>query len=522
MTRLNVYAGLAGFYLLRDDNENGLIQGNVLPNGMQEREIVIQDRQFDKNGQLALPTGPPDVEVTCPLPDGTECDPLPNPSAVAEFFGDYVLVNGVTWPNLDVERRKYRLRMLNGSDSRFYVLQIRDDQMDGTAQPFLQIGTDDGLLPRPVVLTQLLIAPGERADLVVDFSSFSKGTRLYMRNFGPDAPFKGFVGGQLDCGGDPAGSCVADPMTTGQIMSFTVQGSRVRNDVSIRANTRLRDNIRRLRQDGATRQVVLFEGLDNYGRLQPLLGTMQEGSLAWFAPITENPMVDDVEVWEVYNSTEDAHPIHLHMVSFQIINRESFTGEVVEKPQPQHSGEFGIGGVLTEVALVGDARNPEDNEKGWKDTVVALPGEVTRVIAKFDREGRYVWHCHILSHEDHEMMRPFHVGPLPDGGNGHAAKAGVETQPIAKTSLGQNEPNPFNPMTTIRFNLDSNRHTALRVYDVAGRLVRTLVDRDLNAGEHVVVWDGRNQAGLETPSGVYFYRLLDGQRVLTRRMTLLR
>jgi spore coat protein A len=174
-------------------------------------------------------------------------------------------------------------------------------------------------------------------------------------------------------------------------------------------NTPLRPTISPLQQTGATRELVLFEGLDEFGRLQPLLGTLAEGSLAWFEPITETPHLDDVEVWEVYNATEDAHPVHLHLVAFQIVERESFEGHVDEKPQPQHDGSYGVGGTLTVDALGGDARGPEANEAGWKDTAVMFPGEVTRVIAKFDREGRYVWHCHILSHEDHEMMRPYEV-----------------------------------------------------------------------------------------------------------------
>jgi spore coat protein A len=520
ITRLNVYAGLAGFYLLRDDNEAGLIDDDVLPSGIYEREIVIQDRQFDRRGRLALPTGPPDVEVECPLPDGRDCDRLPNPSGVAEFFGDYILVNGVTWPNLDVERRKYRLRMLNGSDSRFYVLELRDDRFGGEAQEFLQIGTDNGFLERPVEMTQLLLGPGERADLVVDFSQYEDGDELYWRNFGPDNPFKGFVNGELDCGDDPPGSCVADVMTTGQIMRFSVEGDEVEDDVSVDAQTKLRSKIAKLKQDGATRQLVLFEGLDNYGRLQPLLGTLEEGSLAWFAPITENPMVDDVEVWEVYNATEDAHPIHLHLVAFQIIGREGFTGDVIEKDQPQHDGSVGIGGKLLGESLVldGKARDPGANEDGWKDTVVALPGEVTRVIAHFDREGRYVWHCHILSHEDHEMMRPYYVGPMPANGGPHAKTAG----PSARMALEQNQPNPFNPMTQIRFSLERSQHAKLRVFDVAGRLVRTLADREFAAGQHVMLWDGKDDAGLQVSSGVYFYRLLGGERVLTRRMVVLR
>jgi spore coat protein A len=208
-------------------------------------------------------------------------------------------------------------------------------------------------------------------------------------------------------------------------------------------------------------------------------------------------------------------------VAFQIIDRESFTGEVVPKPQPQHDGSVGIGGRLLEDTLVlaGDTRDPEPNEDGWKDTVVAFPGEVTRVIAKFDREGRYVWHCHILSHEDHEMMRPYHVGPMPMDEVPHAKPVAHSATRVA---LEQNEPNPFNPATLIRFSLRDDRYAELRVYDVAGRLVRTLAKREFTAGAHAVFWDGRSDDGLDAPSGVYFYRLIDGERALTRRMVLLR
>ena len=174
ITRLNVYAGLAGFYLLRDNNELSLINNGILPTGIQERAIVIQDRLFTEDGQLTLPTEP---ELECPLPNGEPCDPTPDPSAVAEFFGDVILVNGVAWPELDVTPQQYRLRLLNGSDSRFYVLEFRDSQYGGTAgTPFLQIGTDNGFLDNPVMLNRLLLAPGERADVVVDFGPFAAGT----------------------------------------------------------------------------------------------------------------------------------------------------------------------------------------------------------------------------------------------------------------------------------------------------------------------------------------------------------
>jgi len=515
ITRLNVYAGLAGFYILRDANDQRLFKDGILPHRKYEVEIAIQDRMFADDGSLYLPSEDPEPEPGF--------DPLPDaPSIIAEFFGDYILVNGVTWPVLEVEPRKYRFRFLNGSDSRFYVLELRDDEMNGTAQMFYQIGTDNGFLPTPVALDRLLLAPGERADLVVDFSQFTMGTELFVRNFGPDDPFKGFNDDGSISDGEGGVAPAADPATTGKIMKFAVTKRFNPNfpDATVDENTQLRPDIEPLVQDGATRQLVLFEGLDNYGRLQPLLGTLEHGSQAWFEPITENPMLNDVEVWEVYNATEDAHPIHLHLVSFQILNRESFTGTVTERDQPQHDGTSGVGGVLGDVVLGGDARDPEANEMGWKDTAVMLPGEVTRVIARFDREGRYVWHCHILSHEDHEMMRPYYVGSMDkvlagrDDSDGETGRA-----PMAPVLEG-NHPNPFNPSTEISFRLPQPAEVDLKIFDARGRLVRTLVAGAYPEGQHTVVWDGRSDTGKAAPSGLYFSQMVAAGEVQSGKMLL--
>lgn len=506
ITRLNVYAGLAGFYLLRDFNEAALIAKKVLPFRPYEIEIVIQDRRFTTDGALFLPSTDPEIEPGFePLP--------PGPSVIAEFFGDFILVNGMTWPRLNVEPRKYRLRLLNGSDSRFYVLKLSNGQQ------FYQIGTDNGFLPEPVPMTELLFAPGERADVIVDFSGL-KGQEVVLLNFGPDDPFKGFnADGSLS---DGAGGVqpAADPATTGQIMKFVVDQrfNKNRPDASVTLGTRLRPDIQPLAQTGATRHLALFEGLDEYGRLQPLLGTLDQGSLAWFEPITENPMVNDVEVWEVYNSTEDAHPIHLHLVSFQIINRESFEGTVEEKDQPQHGGGFGVGGKLTVTSLGGDAAPPAPNEAGWKDTAVMLPGQVTRVIAKFDREGRYVWHCHILSHEDHEMMRPYYVGPVP--AKSSLAASAPDAAIPESFGLAQNFPNPFNPSTTISFSLPEASRVSLAIYNINGELVRNLVDGDVAAGQHMVVWDGKDATGQQVATGVYLYRLRANSFVAEKKLIL--
>jgi spore coat protein A len=375
ITRLNVYAGLAGFYLLRDENEIGLMNDGVLPSGPYEREIVIQDRMFTADGQLFIPTTDPE------LPPGA-----PDPSIIAEFFGDFILVNGVAWPKLDVEPRKYRFRMLNGSDSRFYVLRFDN------GHEFLQIGTDNGLLRNAVELTQLLLAPGERADLVVDFSD-CEGEDLLLQNLGPDEPFKGLGIGDS-----------ADSQTTGQVMKFCINLPISQDpDATVKKGTSL-NKIKFPRKVDQTRQLVLFEGEDEFGRLRPQLGTLADGSLLWDETITENPKKGDTEIWEIYNATEDAHPIHLHLVSFEILDRRQFTG-VVE----QEVGDLGTKQKLLNPKITGPTKQPEPNERGLKDTAVMLPGQVTRIKAKFDRLGRYVWHCHILSHEDHEMMRPFEV-----------------------------------------------------------------------------------------------------------------
>jgi FtsP/CotA-like multicopper oxidase with cupredoxin domain len=172
-----------------------------------------------------------------------------------------------------------------------------------------------------------------------------------------------------------------------------------------------------------TRKVALFEGTDEFGRLQPLLGTAEptadvngqtvNGSMTWFQPITENPGVGDTEIWEIYNTTGDAHPVHLHLVHFEVLDRQAFDADVYEQPTTQHNGTAGTGFRLENIATFGPVRGPGVSEQTRRDMVTALPGEVTRIKMKFDKPGRYVWHCHILSHEDHEMMRPFHVGAGP-------------------------------------------------------------------------------------------------------------
>ena len=524
ITRLNVYAGLAGFYLLEDQVERDLVKNNVLPKGKHDVEIVIQDRMFDNTGQLFLPSKTGDPWFG----DPNEPLELPyDPSIVAEFFGDFILVNGQVWPYLSVEPRPYRLRLLNGSDSRFYILRFEGDL------EFIQIATDDGLLPQAVALTELIIAPGERAEIIVDFNEVGSGNNILLKNYGPDEPFKGKSAGQ-----EPA-----DPLTTGQIMQFRIdQRLKVNKGLpipSVAVGTTLRDPLINLEPDAVTtRKLALFEGEDSDGRLQPLLGVINgdneknasvaNGSLAWFEEITENPNLNDVEYWEVYNNTEDAHPIHLHLVAFQIIERRPFIAESYEQDQLQHNGETGTGGYIEENSIVlGPSEPPAPNEQGWKDTFIVPPGYMGKVIAKFDRPGRYVWHCHILSHEDHEMMRPYNVVSIPVIAGATSAGTTQNRENIAailptEYSIDQNYPNPFNPITEIHFHIPEDNFVNINIYNTLGQVVRNLVNAEYTAGEYKVVWDGRDNIGNNLTSGIYFYRFESGNIVKTMKMQLIR
>ncbi len=361
ITRLNVYAGLAGFYLLRDQEELDAIAANALPSGPYEIGLAIQDRMFTENGQLFYPSEPEEYGQ-------------PSPSVLPEFFGDFILVNGVTWPVLDVEPRLYRFRLLNGSDSRFYRLFL------SSGQAFLQIGGDSGFLPAPVWMNQLTLGPGERADVILDFRGRT-GQSIVMRNVAR-SPF-------------PKGD-VADPRTTGQIMMFRV--SVPLGSTPIATLNGIGRPVTPLTATANPRRLLLFEGMDSFGRLKPALGTLS-GAFDFTDPATETPALNSVEVWDIFNTTEDAHPIHVHLVQYQVLSRQGF-----------RATQNSTTGALSNIQLLGQPRPPEPNESGWKDTAIMYPGEVTRIIAKFDRPGEYVWHCHILSHEDHEMMRPLVVG----------------------------------------------------------------------------------------------------------------
>jgi spore coat protein A, manganese oxidase len=336
-----------------------------------EIPMAIQDRSFNADGSLFYPDSRAFFDSATPyIPDGP-FPPIWNP----EFFGNAMMVNGRTWPVLDVEPRRYRLRLLNGCDSRFLILKIATNPTARPADPavpFWQIGNDGGFLPSPVRLASLLMAPAERADVIVDFTGLPNAAELFLINEGPDGPFTGQ--------GDP----VAEPATTGQVMKFRV-GTLGRPDTSTPPDQLTLPTITPLGTASVTRHLSLNEVLQNDSPVELLLGTRDNAGdpvpLHWEDPVTENPQLHATEIWEFKNFSMDAHPMHIHEVQFEVVGRGA------DGTQP-----------------------PEPWELGFKDMVIAYPGQLTRVKARFDLPGRYVWHCHILEHEDNEMMRPYQIG----------------------------------------------------------------------------------------------------------------
>jgi FtsP/CotA-like multicopper oxidase with cupredoxin domain len=422
ITRLNVYAGMAGFYFVRDGIDTGTASNPLgLPAHPYEIALAVQDRMFALDGSLFYPAFPGDpFWADFITGEGLADDEVPQPSALAEFFGDHMLVNGVIWPKREVEPRNYRLRLLNGCDSRFLVLRFRvADSLTSTTLPsagppltFHVIGADQGLAGSAMQTDTLVFEPGGRYDVVIDFSSLA-GKRIIVENLGGDAPFGGDFGAAL-----PPEDLFPFRQTD-RVMAF---------DVVLPLDDQVEDNFDPDAIDhyggngepvGEPREVALFEGRDEFGRLQPLLGRKAPNgnweAIAWHSPTTELPALGSTEEWDIFNFTEDAHPVHLHLVKFQVINRRSIDFDADEEnPQQvlQHNGTFGTAPAISNVQETGAVNlGPADGytEDAPRDMVTALPGQVTRIKATFDKPGRYVWHCHILSHEDHEMMRVLQV-----------------------------------------------------------------------------------------------------------------
>jgi spore coat protein A len=378
MTRLNVMAGLAGFYISRDGNDTGAEPNGLgVPGGQYEIPLALQDRTFTEDGQLSYPVDPP-----------------PTGPWVPEFFGDTAVVNGAVTPYADVEPRMYRFRILNGSNARFWNLQIAG------SPPAWQIGTDQGLLTKPVKLSSILVAPGERADVVIDFTKLA-GQSVFVRN------------------GSLPPTIVSPAPRLSTVMQFRV-GTSVTTPGPATVPASLPGAPVDLPTNGfaARRNITLEEVLDANGA--PVrLELNGKRFLDPIGPNDETPREGTTEEWRFVNLSADTHPMHLHLTRFQVADRWTFNvaAYTADAKAAQAAGQPNPSPLNAKYSpkLVKKGVAPE--ERGWKDTVRANPGQVTVIRVNFDlppgveAPQRYVFHCHILEHEDNDMMRPYDVLP---------------------------------------------------------------------------------------------------------------
>jgi spore coat protein A, manganese oxidase len=363
-TRLGVFAGLAAAYLIRDENDTGTEPNPAgLPGGRYEVPLVIQDRQFNPDGTFLYPTS--DISGV---------------TWIGEYFGDVMLVNGKVWPFLDVEPRLYRFRFLNGSNARILSLSL------GGAR-FVQIGAEGGLWDKPVPVGKLVLAPAERADVLVDFSGLA-GQALVLRNSKPSAPV----------------STPAPALTT--VMQIRV-GTTVTQPGPTTIPASLPGRKADLPAPAKTRYITLNEVAPETA------GWFLNLNAAHFPDAPESPTEGTVEDWVYINLTEDTHPMHTHLFTHQVIGRTPFNADAY---QAKYGGPDGVpGGIDPTPYATGPMVPPGPDERGFKDTVKANPGYFTTIRGRFDlptgvtAPQTYVHHCHIVEHEDNDMMQPFTV-----------------------------------------------------------------------------------------------------------------
>ncbi|TAN43639.1 MAG: hypothetical protein EPN25_00165 [Nitrospirae bacterium] len=458
ITRLNPYAGVAAFYLLRDSVEDSL----NLPKGNYEVPLVLQDKTFYADGSLAFKTGKNLSTIDFePMHDK---DGNIIPSIKPEFFGDVIVVNGQAWPYFDVEPRRYRFRFLNAADSRMFNLWFQDAQTGlpitkdslnpGESWPVVQIAAEQGFANNAVEVATgsgprgLLIGNGERADVIIDFSHrIFNGRNVLLRNDAP-APFSGAFGPDAE---DPA---TLDPKTTGKVMKFNVKKPLSGADTTA-AISSLKRSLKVFAglpapeggdsTSGLIRYIDLQERSESQSALlDPFTNTVSNrmqlliNGLRFDDPITEKPVVNAIEDWVIINTTPDVHPMHQHLVAFQVIEKGYLMTDGTDGNYLRADGA-GMMPQVNPAALIPNADpgfEPGTAPPGspyaiapnemnvWKDTVKVPPAEVSgpgtvvnpgyvRVRARFDIIGTYMFHCHILSHEENEMMRPFQVVATP-------------------------------------------------------------------------------------------------------------
>ena len=366
-TRLNVFAGLAAAYILRDQYDTGTEPNPIgIPGGAYEIPLVIQDRQFSRDGKFFYPTS--DIEDV---------------TWVGEYFGDVMLVNGKIWPYLNVEPRMYRFRILNGCNARILNLDL-------SGSDFWQIGAEGGMWDIPVLTKRLVLAPAERADVLVDFSRHA-GRTLVMMNHKVQRPVSNPAPELPQVMQIRVGTTVSHPGPTTIPSSLPGRAADLANPVN-------------------TRYITLNE-IDP----EEVEWYLNLNAMHFEDDVSETPHVGTIEDWVYINMTGDTHPMHSHLVTFQVVGRTPFDVEAYETAYGTPGGVPG-GNDPTPFAT-GPMQPPDPTERGFKDTVKANPGEFTTIRAQYDLPSgvsvpqTYVYHCHIVEHEDNDMMRPFTVVP---------------------------------------------------------------------------------------------------------------
>ena len=563
-TRLNVYAGLAGFYFLRGtDEETDHLPGwsgddlvkEIAPPGtsgtfnqypyLPEIEMAIQDRMFDTYGGLYWPIDPP--------------NPASHPFWTPEFFGTFMTVNGKTWPYLSVAPRKYRFRILDGCNASFLNMWLENITNGAPGPVITQIATDGGLLDSAVTFDPargqaLFLAPSERAEVVIDFSNVAPGSewtlvtnarRPYPTGDLPDSLYEGrimqfVVNGQMVSAANPNDpgadkSLVPKALRSAPLVKLTDFAGHLNVIPAVKRELTLNES-----EGPGGPQLILV----NNSRYDSMQGPGQFGS------ITEKPVEGTSEIWQIVNLTEDAHPVHIHLVQFQLVSRQNFNDSLYmiayNNGYPGSSWIAGAGppnlydhanadGSLggnpaTSGFVYGPVIPAESGERGWKDTFKCYPGQLTTFILRFCPTDKlvnadpktelfgfdpgfgpgYVWHCHILDHEDNEMMRPYKVihSPYRENGIPSSADAGGY-------SLEQNTPNPVTCLSRINFTIPVRDHVQLILLNSMGSGIQSLVNADTEAGSHTVVLDGSN-----LPDGIYFYRMNTGNYSAVKKLVI--
>jgi len=420
-TRFKPYLGLAAGYLILDDIDNGSTitvngpdkdrHGKLIKHvqkvpagyGVYHLPLVIQDKQFNANGTLFYPTE--GISATHPI-------------WVPEFFGDTPVINGKAYPYLDAQPRRYRLRLLNGSQAAFY--NVRFHLEGGSDLPFWVIGSEGGLLPAPAQMSSLVIGTGERFDVIVDFTGIPLGSTVMMTN-NAKTPY-------------PDG----DPTAVPELMKIKINTAvpATDPDLTVLPSALILPAVPRLAATPnlAPRDVVLKETMVPGFDGEEVPGEVLLNGYHFMDPTTDKIKAGTTETWQWINLTVDAHPMHPHLVASQVVNRQAFdvfayTMDWVDYldhgrtdilyPKPDINGISSFGSPY----LTGPVILPAPEERGFKDTVKAPPGYVTRTIAKFKLPatslldynwhtksfGSWVYHCHILEHEENDMMRPFEI-----------------------------------------------------------------------------------------------------------------